>query len=198
MLTLNAKNAFRVLTKYLGEKNPTQYEHSIRVAQTCMILAPKWNVSVEDSVIAALLHDIGKSFSRKGMLSFCARNNLPLYDFEIYDNLAATHGKVSAALFEREFENTDSDRFNSIYDAIVAHVAGGENMSDLAKVLFIADNVEPNKRNGLLKMIQDGEITSPDDCIKKIIESKLERAESKHMAPNPFLDCTLESLGDER
>lgn len=88
MLDLNAKNAFRVLAKYLGEKNPTQYEHSIRVAQTSLLLAKRWNVCVEDSVIAALLHDIGKSFSRKGMLSFCARNGLPLYDFEIYDNLA--------------------------------------------------------------------------------------------------------------
>lgn len=198
MLDLNAKNAFRVLAKYLGEKNPTQYEHSIRVAQTSLLLAKRWNVCVEDSVIAALLHDIGKSFSRKGMLSFCARNGLPLYDFEIYDNLAATHGKVSAALFEREFENTDPDRFNSIYDAIVSHVAGGENMSDLAKILFIADNIEPNKRNGFIEMIKSGEITSPNDCIKRIIESKLDRARESHRAPNPFLDCTIESLEDER
>ena len=179
MLDLNAKNAFRVLAKYLGEKNPTQYEHSIRVAQTSLLLAKRWNVCVEDSVIAALLHDIGKSFSRKGMLSFCAR-------------------KVSAALFEREFENTDPDRFNSIYDAIVSHVAGGENMSDLAKILFIADNIEPNKRNGFMEMIKSGEITSPNDCIKRIIESKLDRARESHRAPNPFLDCTIESLEDER
>ena len=198
MLTLTSRNAFLVLQKYLAEKNPTQYEHSIRVAQTSLILARKWNVSVEDSVIAALLHDIGKSFSRKGMLSFCARNNLPLYDFEIYDNLAATHGKVSAALFEREFENDDTERFNLIYDAIVAHVAGSENMSDLAKILFIADNIEPNRKNGFMKMIESGEITSPDDCIRRIIMDKLDRAKENHRVPNPFLDCTLESLGDER
>lgn len=198
MLTLNTKNAFRVLAKYLGEKNPTQYNHSIRVAQTCMILAPMWNVSVNDAVIAALLHDIGKSFTRKGMLAFCARNRLPLYDFEIYDNLAATHGKVSAALFEREFKNNDHDRFYSIYDAIVNHVAGAENMSDLAKVLFIADNVEPNKRNDFLNMIKAGEITSPDDCIKRIINAKLDRAKESHRAPNPFLECTLDSIEDER
>ena len=71
-------------------------------------------------------------------------------------------------------------------------------MSDLAKILFIADNIEPNKRNGFIEMIKSGEITSPNDCIKRIIEAKLDRARESHRAPNPFLDCTMESLEDER
>lgn len=198
MLELTSKNAFLVLKKYLEEKNPDKFEHSIRVAKTSKILAKKWNVSVEDTVIAALLHDIGKSLTRSEMLAFVSMKGLPIYDFEVWDNLAALHGRVSAALFESEFINTDSKRFNSISHAISSHVAGDENMSDLDKIIFIADNIEPDRCNNMLYLIESGQISTPDECIKKIISEKIKKSNEKNRAYNPFLEATLDSFDDER
>ena len=196
MLDLTIPNAFIVLKKYLERSNQNKYEHSIRVAQTSKMLAEKWNVSVEDSVIAGLLHDIGKSLNRMQMLAFCARNEIPLYDFEIFDNLSALHGKVSSLFLEKEFNKKDPDRLNAISHAISAHVAGDEQMDMLDKVLFIADNIEPDRGNNLLSRIRSGEITDPDECIRIIIQQKIDKSIKKDRQLNPMLNCTLESLDD--
>ncbi len=198
-MDITVENAFIILKKYLENLNKDKFEHSIRVAQTSKILAQKWDTSVEDAIIAGLLHDIGKSMKKREMLDLCTRNGVTLYDFELFANLSALHGKVSSLLFESEFNKDDIERFNSISHAISNHVAGNESLTLLDKVIFIADNIEPNRGNDILSKIQSGEITSPDECIKMIINDKLERAKDKGRESNPLLNCTPEdSLDDER
>lgn len=198
-MDITVENAFIILKKYLENSNQDKFEHSIRVAKISKILAQKWDTSVWDAIIAGLLHDIGKSMSRKEMLDLCARNGITMYDFEIFDNLTALHGKVSSLLFESEFNKNDMERFHAISHAISNHVAGNESITLLDKVIFIADNIEPNRGNDILSRIQSGEITSPDECIKIIIEDKLKRAKEKGREPNPLLNCPLEdSLDNER
>lgn len=196
-MEITAKNAFIVLKKYLENTNKEKFEHSIRVAQTSKILAQKWNAPVEDAIIVGLLHDIGKSMTRREMLDLCANSGLTLYDFEIFDNLVALHGKVSSLLFEKEFEPDDIKRFYSISHAISCHVAGDEKMSILDKILFIADNIEPNRGNIILWGIQTGRINDPNLCIKMLVRKKIRKSNQKDRAYNPLLDCTLDSL-DER
>lgn len=198
MLDLTSKNAFTILQKYLEEKSPDKFEHSIRVAKTSKKLAKLWNVSVEDAVIAALLHDIGKCFNRAEMLVFCSQHKLPVYDFEVFDNLSALHGRISAYIFENEFKADDIKRFKSISHAISSHVAGDEHMSDLDKILFIADNIEPARGNDMLSLIESGVFTTPNECIKKIISEKIRKSNKKNRAYNPFLDATLDGIDDER
>lgn len=191
MLELTSENAFLVLKECLEENNSEKFEHSIRVARTSKILAKRWNVSVEDAVIAALLHDIGKSLTREEMLAFASIKELPIYDFEIWDNLAALHGRISAAMFESKFSNIDKNRFNSISHAISSHVAGDEYMSDLDKIIFVADNIEPDKSNDMLSRIKNGEIDTLDKCIEEIISAKRDKSIKKNRAYNPFLDATF-------
>ncbi len=198
MLDINVENALIILKKYLGNTNPKKYEHSIRVAKTCKMLADKWNISTSDAIIAGLLHDIGKSLSKMQMLELCSRNGTTLYDFEIFDNLTALHGKVGALIFEKEFNKTDITRFNAISKAISSHVTCSENMTDLEKVVFIADNIEPKRKNNLLSKIQSGKINNPNECIVKIIKNKIKKANKKKREPNPLLNATLESIDNER
>lgn len=198
MLDITIENALTILKKYLEGSNQKKFEHSIRVAKTSKILAKKWNVSTEDAIIAALLHDIGKAFSRRELLALCARNGIELYDFEIFDNLTALHGKVSSLLFEKEFNKNDKEKFEAISNAISSHVAGNEHMNDLEKVLFIADNIEPDKGNDILLQIQSGKIKDPNECIKRIIKEKIEKSNKKGQELNPMLHATLASIEEER
>ncbi len=194
MLDLTSKNAFVILQKYLEKNNKDKFEHSIRVAQTSKKLAKLWNVYSEDVVIAALLHDIGKCFNRAEMLVFCSQHKLPVYDFEVFDNLSALHGRISAYIFENEFKDDDIKRFKSISHAISSHVAGDEYMSDLDKILFIADNIEPARGNNMLSLIESGVINSPNECIEKIISEKIRKSNAKNRAYNPFLCATLKCI----
>lgn len=196
-MDITAKNAFLVLKKYLGTTNKDKFEHSIRVAKVSKILAQKWNAPVEDAIIAALLHDIGKSMNSMEMLNLCMKNGLTIYDFELLENLMALHGKVSSLLFEKEFSKDDITRFKSISHAISSHIAGDKTMTILDKVIFIADNIEPERGNNILSKIQSDEVNDPNECIKMIIRDKSERARKNNRELNPLFNLTLDSI-DER
>ena len=197
-MDITVKNAKLILEKYLN--NPitlNKYEHSLRVAQICKVLAQRWNAPVQDAIIAGLLHDIGKSQSRQQMLSLCIRNNLTIYDFELFETPVALHGKISSLLFEKEFDKNDSDRFYKISQAITNHVTGNNKMSLLDKIVFIADNIEPQKNIVLYNSFASNLIDTPDEFMISIINTKLATSSQKNRIPNPMYYSTLESLEKE-
>lgn len=198
-MRLNAKNAFAVLWKYMKKSCPEKFNHSVKVAIISQKLAMKWGGSVTDAMIAAMLHDIGKSMNKKQMMIFCMENNIPVYQFEVEENMAAVHGRISAFLFEKAFEGNDRQRIEKISHAISSHVAGDESMSLLDKIIFIADNLE-SKDEGkeLLVQIRTGQIDDPDECVRRVIEQKIERNNKKGYVYNPFLDVTLAALDEGR
>lgn len=198
-MELTMQNAKKVLEKYLKENNAKKYEHSKRVAIISKQLAKKWDISQEEAVIASLLHDIGKSVSKREMLDICSRNNVIIHDFEIFENTESLHGEVSKIILNKEFEKaSNSERFDRIQSAVAKHVTGAEQMSDLDKVVFIADNIEPSKKNyDIFVKIQSGEIESMDECIKLIIERKQQRAGLKNMEINPLLINTKQSIEED-
>lgn len=198
-MEITIQNAKKILAKYLQEKNKKKFEHSIRVAKTSKMLAEKCNVSVEDSIIAGLLHDIGKGLSRWQILELANRNNIDIYDFELFETHEALHGKISALLFEQEFDDTDKKRYSEISHAISYHVAGGEDkMSNLDKILYIADNAEPKKNPEFYQQLSSEENIDINNWVKKIIKDKQNRATQKQRIQNPLIDATLENLDDER
>lgn len=103
-LDINLGNAFKILNTYLKEKHLDSYEHSIRVAKISKILAQKWNANVEDAVIAGLLHDIGKSLSKREMLNLCIQNELTLHDFEIFETLKPYMAKQVLSYFKKNLK----------------------------------------------------------------------------------------------
>lgn len=198
-MEINVENAHLVLKKYLEKANPDKYEHSIRVAKISEMLAQKWGVSVSDAVIAALLHDIGKSMSKREMLTLCVRNNITIYDFELWENVTALHGRISSLLFEEEFKGNDRKRIKQISQAISNHIAGNERMSLLDKIVFIADNLDLKEENKeLVEQMKSGQINSPDECIRRIIIQKIKKSQMKGREYNPLLDATLQGIDDER
>lgn len=202
-ITIN--NSRKVLEKYLGSEIG-RLEHSVRVAEVAKMLAEKNNVPVDEAVIAALLHDIGKSITKRKMLEMCALRGITMYEFEIFESLGALHGKAGAILFEREFDKENNpEKFERIRHAIISHVAGADDgMTILDKVVYIADNIEPEKTkrknprdcnqietDTLLRKMQDGRISNLDDCIRIIIAEKKERARIRGVEYNPMIDNIL-------
>ena len=199
-MELNVENAKEVLKEYLGESNPKKYAHSLRVADIAGKLAKKWRVNSEEAVIAALLHDIGKSMKREDMLSFCEEHKIKITDFEREDNQEALHGKISAYLFKLEFmdgqdgKRTSKRMLRKIAHAIESHVAGSEKMSLLDKIVFLSDNIE-SKKDGveILNSILNDRNRRPGRYIGRIIDRKIKDAVDNTRIPNPGLLAAIPS-----
>ena len=206
-MELNVENAKEVLKEYLGESNPKKYAHSLRVADIAGKLAEKWRVNSEEAVIAALLHDIGKSMKREDMLSFCEEHKIKITDFEREDNQEALHGKISAYLFKLEFmdgqdgKRTSKRMLRKIAHAIESHVAGSEEMCLLDKIIVLADDIH-SKKGGheMLQKILTERSRRPGRYIGRIVDRKIQQAVKNVRFPNPGLLNTIPSgtEGDAR
>jgi len=160
---------------------------------TSKLLAKEWGASISDAMIASLLHDIGKSMSDKEILSLCVRNNITMYDFELFENVNALHEKVSALIFEEEFKGNDKKRMEVISHAISTHSTGDINMNLIDKIVYISDNLDLKEEGkGMLKEIRKGQIRNPDYYVKEITKQKIQRSINRGQEQyNPFLDATM-------
>ncbi len=130
---------YKKITDRYGEFNmkPERIEHTFGATVTGIKLAKLNGVKVDDAVRALLLHDIGK-YATDEMLS--------RYGIEVPEEVKALppsvqHAPIGALIAEKAFKI----RKKSILDAISYHTTGKPKMSKLARVVFMADFIEPGR-----------------------------------------------------
>ena len=131
------------LTKAMEEvQTGKRFQHTLGVEFTAAAMAMKYGLSVYNAQIAGLLHDCAKCLSDEKLIKICTKNNLPVSDVE-KRNPYLLHGKAGAFLAKSEYGIDDQDVLN----AIEWHTTGRPGMSDLEKIVFIADYIEPGRKN---------------------------------------------------
>ncbi len=124
----------------VAKKLPSnRFEHTQGVCETAKMLAKRFNVDEEAAQVAALLHDIAKYESVDEM-----KKQLLAHDLTTYLEYSSLvwHAPVGAILAREVYEVTNQD----ILNAIQYHTTGREAMSELEKVIYLADYIEPNRK----------------------------------------------------
>lgn len=124
----------------LASEKPDRYEHSERVAETAMIMCDMFGVDPKKGYLAGLAHDMCKDMSDDLMLSLASHDNQPITQAE-KDKPSLLHGRAAAVKLETDFGVEDPD----IIQAVSRHTLGGASMCPLAKILYIADKIEPGR-----------------------------------------------------
>lgn len=126
---------------FFAKKNTkeSRYQHTLRVAQTCVDICKRYGLDEKKGYIAGLAHDICKDFSKEEMLDLARKDGEVISDFEM-KNIKLLHGRAAATLLKEEFNVKDGD----VLEAVAQHTSG-HGLSDIAKVLFLADKIEPNR-----------------------------------------------------
>ena len=118
-----------------------RYIHTMGVVKTAVKMAKKWGVDVDEARVAALLHDCAKDYPEEMKRRFCKEFHVPLDD-TMKECIDLCHGPLGAEVAKREYGVTDE----AVCDAIRYHTTGRPGMSDLEKIIFIADYIEPNRK----------------------------------------------------
>lgn len=133
---MNINEMKQVVQQNLSEK---RYAHTIRVYELALQLAKHYGVCEEKVAIAALFHDYCKDEELEHLKQQVIDYDLPptllSHDHELW------HGPVAAKKVKEEFHIDDEE----IYQAIYYHTTGRPNMSDVEKIVFIADYIEPHR-----------------------------------------------------
>ena len=120
--------------------NKHRYEHTLGVAETAKKMAEAFNVNPNTAYLAGILHDCAKYYSDSQLLKCCKDNNILVTDYEEKAPYLL-HGKVGAFIAKTKYGIVDENVLN----AVIWHTTGKENMSDLEKIIFCADYIEPGR-----------------------------------------------------
>lgn len=121
--------------KILKERlTPKRYNHSLCVADEAVRLAKKYGGDLEKAYLAGLLHDITKNATRQEHLNIFSQFDIMLNDIELSAE-KLWHAISGAAYIEHILGINDKE----ITTAVRYHTTARENMTQLEKILYLAD-----------------------------------------------------------
>lgn len=142
---MDQEHALKLVKPHL---NQTRYEHTKRVLKTALILADIYRVDREDTMLAAIFHDYAKYRPLDEMIKIIKNHGLRADLLSFHHEL--WHGPVASILVETEL----GIEKQSIKDAIYWHTTGHGQMTDLEKIIYLADYIEPGRNFPGLNLIQ--------------------------------------------
>lgn len=117
-----------------------RFEHSLRVARTAENLARLWAADPEKAYLAGLIHDLARDMEPAELLKQAADYGIICNEIEA-DFPVLLHGPLGAAILQRDYNLTDSE----ILEAVSLHTTGDYPLGTIAKIVFLADYIEPGR-----------------------------------------------------
>lgn len=146
----------RYLKTNLSEK---RFLHTLGVAETSKALAKRWGADCSKAFLAGLVHDCAKELPLDKTLNFLEESGYRITWLE-ESAPGILHAPLGAILAKSLFEIDDE----SVLNAVKYHTTGRENMTDLEKIVYIADFIEPGREY------------SESSEVRKLAEVDLDRA----------------------
>ncbi len=117
-----------------------RYAHTKGVIEMALEFAKIHQLNLDEVFLAALFHDVAKELSIKEKKALCSTYAIPLDPFE-ERHIDLIHGKIAAEILKRDWQiNTPS-----ILQSIASHTIGRPHMTDLEKVIYLADMTEAGR-----------------------------------------------------
>lgn len=145
--------------KIKGMLNEKRYIHSIKVAEEAVKLAKKYGINEDKAYLAGILHDCARNLSAEKM-SKLIKDDEELTK-EDYKYPEIIHGFAGAILARNIFRIEDIE----ILHAIKYHTVGRKNMTDLEKIIYIADWIEPGRKGKEIENIREAVYKNLDEAV---------------------------------
>lgn len=189
MKTADLKKIRKSMEKELDTK---RYEHTLGVAYTAAALAMCYDVDPVKAETAGLLHDCAKCLSDDKKVSVCKKNNMAINLVECR-NPYLLHAKAGYCIAKTKFEIDDQD----ILNAILNHTTGRPGMSTLEKIIYIADYIEPSRKQAPnLSEVRKMAFQDLDQALLKILSDILSYLESGGGEIDPLTKETYDYYSD--
>lgn len=170
----------RVWIKNRLQCDKERYLHSLGAEKAARELAERFGTDAEKAALAALIHDNAKCFKYDELVKIVEENKFPIGD-DIKNNHKILHAFAGAYLAKKELGIEDKD----ILSSIMYHTTGRVGMSQLEKVVYLADKIEtetrpPEYRNGIVKILEETNdlnktiLYTVELTIKSLLDRKLQ------------------------
>ena len=179
--------AFQALSLEKAERQA----HSVRVAEIAAKKASQMKIPEKQAITAALFHDCAKNLSMDSpyLQGFCLEDcwgDVPP---------SVLHQFTGAYVAEHVFKIEDE----KVLNAIRFHTSGRENMSELEKLIFLADMIEPARSYEGVEELRRlfWENKDLDECLKEALFQTLEFLKEKKQKIYPLTAAAYAYLARE-
>ena len=146
----------------------SRYEHSLSVANTAKKLARIYGVDEDKAYVAGLVHDCAKYANGEEYAAKLYNVDLPK---RFKSNSKLIHTYVGPIKAKVDYKIEDEE----ILNAITSHTTGRIPMTMLDMIIFIADYIEPGRRQAPgLPEVRRLAFASLDDCLYRILKDTLD------------------------
>lgn len=126
-----------------------RFNHSLRVKKEAVKLAEFWGEDIEKAAAAGLLHDCGRYIEGSDIIKESRKFGIKITELDRFEP-KILHAPLSAVIAKKVFGVRDKN----ILSAIASHTLGRKNMSQLDKIVYLADHIEPGRRFNDVKKIR--------------------------------------------
>lgn len=167
------------------KENLTEYRyiHSLGVMEMAEELATIYNVDVESTRLAGLLHDIAKEMTEEESLKYVAENSIAIDDIEKI-NVSILHGKIGADIANKKYGVNEQ-----IQKAIQYHTETNPNMDTLAKIIYVSDKIEKNRKSEKFDLEYERNLAKEDidAAVLFIIDASIKKVIKKGKLLHPTI-----------
>ena len=119
-----------------------RFEHTLGVAEMCVMLGKRYGVDEERIYLAGLLHDCAKCLSDSELLTIIENNSWLKVDECEKVNPKTFHAPAGVVVAKERFGIIDEE----ILSSIRWHTLGKKDMSIFEKIVYLADKMELRTR----------------------------------------------------
>lgn len=171
------------LQKYLDK---ARYEHTIGVMYTAASLAMCHGADINKAMLAGLLHDCAKCIPPETKIKLCNKYHLKVSNIEL-ENPTLLHAKLGAFIAARKYGVGDGE----ILDAIISHTTGRPDMTLLEKILYVADYIEPGRKElPVMAKARALAFTDIDECLYLLLRDALNYLKKRRIPIDPMTENT--------
>ncbi len=145
-----SETTLRIETRLAATLSPKRYAHCRSTGETASMLSGRFGMDRRVGYIAGLSHDMCRELSFEAQehlvdrygacIAFlCGRPSLKALFSDTEYKRKMLHGPAAACMLWHEFNVEAPD----ILEAVALHSIADEMMSDVAKIVFISDKLEP-------------------------------------------------------
>ncbi|PIS31246.1 phosphohydrolase [Candidatus Saganbacteria bacterium CG08_land_8_20_14_0_20_45_16] len=165
------------LRQALGQE---RFKHSQRVEATVLSLAAKYQIPLAKASLAGLLHDYARQFDRPGFLRAAKKAKLTLDPISRQEP-KLLHAPLGAIMVRQDFGIKDK----AVLSAISRHTTGAPAMSQLEKIVYLADHIEEKRHFSGLADIRKLAFKDLDQAIVKLASNMIEFLLKKQLPVHP-------------
>ncbi|QVK19380.1 bis(5'-nucleosyl)-tetraphosphatase (symmetrical) YqeK [Mycoplasmatota bacterium] len=169
-------------------KNELRFQHVLGTYEKAKELAKLYHINEYKTLISAILHDYAKNESldsMKKIISDYLDPNMLNYNPVVY------HGVVGAYLIQKELKIDDMD----IINAVKYHVTGHPEMNDIAKIVYIADYTEKNRKQPSVEYCRSLSKISLDLGVLAVCDKTIEYLKKSNQPDiHPLAEATYQSF----